>query len=69
VRAGFLLVCVALFASPAAALTVTDDGGIELHLERPAERVIALSPHLTELMYAIGAGRRLVGAVRGSDSK
>ena len=68
VRACILLLFTALFAtSPASAVTVTDDAGIELHLERPAQRVISLSPHLTEMMYAIGAGTRLVGAVRGSD--
>ncbi len=44
-----------------------DDFGVELRLDRPAQRVISLSPHLTELMYSIGAGDRLVGIVRGSD--
>ena len=68
VRAFFLLLFTALFAtSPASAVTVTDDAGAELNLERPAQRVISLSPHLTEMMYAIGAGTHLVGAVRGSD--
>lgn len=66
VRACLLLVC-AVFASPAAALTVTDDEGITVRFDRPAQRVISLSPHLTEMMYAIGAGMRLVGAVRGSN--
>ncbi|MEO8159725.1 MAG: cobalamin-binding protein [Betaproteobacteria bacterium] len=44
-----------------------DDTGIELRLPGPVERVISLSPHLTELMFSIGAGARLVGTVRGSD--
>jgi len=44
-----------------------DDFGIELRLDRPAQRVIPLSPHLTELMYSIAAADRLVGVVRGSD--
>ena len=48
-------------------LAVIDDLGVELRLEQPAQRVISLSPHLTELMYSIGAGDRLVGTVRGSD--
>ena len=52
---------------PASALTVMDDVGIELRLDRPAQRVISLSPHLTELMYSIGAGDRLAGVARGSD--
>jgi iron complex transport system substrate-binding protein len=54
-------------AVPASALTVMDDFGVELRLDRPAQRVISLSPHLTELMYSIGAGDRLAGVVRGSD--
>jgi iron complex transport system substrate-binding protein len=48
-------------------LAVMDDLGVELRLEGSAQRVISLSPHLTELMYSIGAGDRLVGTVRGSD--
>ena len=70
----FLLSVILLsVAAPVSALTVgddlavMDDLGVELHLERPARRVISLSPHLTELMYSIGAGDRLAGVVRGSD--
>ncbi|MCL4722015.1 MAG: cobalamin-binding protein [Gammaproteobacteria bacterium] len=33
----------------------------------PARRIIALAPHLTELVYAAGAGTRLVGVVEFSD--
>ena len=54
-------------ASPAPVLTVVDDSGVELRLLQPAQRVISLSPHLTELMFSIGAGDRLAGTVRGSD--
>ncbi|CAN0248661.1 unnamed protein product, partial [Phaeothamnion confervicola] len=46
---------------------VVDDTGVDFRLERPAERVVSLSPHLTELMFSIGAGSRMVGTVRGSD--
>ena len=59
-------------ALPASALTmvdgvaVTDDLGVELRLDRPAQRVISLSPHLSELMYSIGAADRLVGVARDS---
>jgi iron complex transport system substrate-binding protein len=62
-----LTACLVSVAVPASALTVMDDFGVELRLDRPAQRVISLSPHLTELMYSIGAGDRLVGSVRGSD--
>ncbi|MFW2406054.1 MAG: cobalamin-binding protein [Gammaproteobacteria bacterium] len=33
----------------------------------PARRIVALSPHLTELVYAAGAGDRLVGVVEYSN--
>jgi iron complex transport system substrate-binding protein len=44
-----------------------DDFGVELRVDRPAQRVVSLSPHLTELMFSIGAGDRLAGVVHGSD--
>ncbi len=50
-----------------AAVTVTDDGGHVLSLSRPAERIVSLSPHATELMFAAGAGSKLVGVSEFSD--
>jgi len=50
-----------------AEVRVTDDYGKPVVLESPARRVVSLSPHLTELMYAAGAGARLVGALQYSD--
>lgn len=35
--------------------------------DRPAQRIVALSPHLTELAFAAGAGPKLVGVVEFSD--
>jgi len=48
-------------------VNVIDDGGNELRLERPASRIISLAPHVTELVFAAGAGDRLVGVVAYSD--
>ena len=65
-----ILVSIAVPAAPLAVadeVAVIDDLGVELRLDRPAQRVISLSPHLTELMFSIGAGDRLAGIVRGSD--
>jgi len=51
----------------AASISVEDDSGRTMTLAQPAERVIALAPHLVELSYAVGAGKQLVGAIDGSN--
>ncbi|HKQ28794.1 MAG TPA: cobalamin-binding protein, partial [Burkholderiales bacterium] len=35
---------------------VSDDYGNDVRLAAPAKRIVSLSPHLTELLYAAGAG-------------
>jgi iron complex transport system substrate-binding protein len=49
------------------AVVVQDDYGQTVRLEAPAQRIVSLSPHLTELLYAAGAGGKVVGAVDFSD--
>jgi iron complex transport system substrate-binding protein len=51
----------------AAPITVTDDTGATVTLSAPAQRVISLAPHATELLYAAGGGAKIVGAVSYSD--
>lgn len=48
-------------------IEVTDDLGNVLILKNPAQRVIALAPHIAEVVYAVGAGEALVGAVSYSN--
>ena len=48
-------------------VAVLDDYGHEVSLPRPAQRIVALSPHLTELLFAAGAGAKVVGVVDYSD--
>lgn len=50
-----------------AAITVTDDAGKRVSVQKPAQRVISMSPHVTELLYAAGGGERIVGAMNFSD--
>ncbi|GAB2784077.1 cobalamin-binding protein [Halomonas shantousis] len=49
------------------AMTVVDDSGRTVHLETPAQRVVALAPHVAEMLFAVGAGDTLVGVIEGSD--
>ena len=48
-------------------IEVVDSLGRELVLESPASRVISLAPHLTEVVFAAGAGTTLIGAASYSD--
>ena len=50
-----------------AAVSVTDDTGAAVTLPAPAQRVISLAPHVTELLYAAGGGAKVIGAVSYSD--
>lgn len=60
------LCCLAGLSS-AGTLSVTDYTGQQVRLEQPAQRIVSLAPHVTELLFSIGAGERLVGAVNYSD--
>lgn len=59
----FIVILVWLSAPSWAQVTVTDYLGRELTLERPAERIVALAPHIVENIFSAGAGERIVGAV------
>lgn len=49
------------------AIAVIDDLGREVRLTEPARRIVSLAPHVTELLYASGAGDYVIGAVSYSD--
>jgi iron complex transport system substrate-binding protein len=67
-RFGLVLTILLLAATCArAGVTVQDDRGNTVSLARPAERIVSLAPHATELLFAAGAGSRMVGAVDWSD--
>lgn len=48
-------------------ISVTDDSGQQVVLEKPAQRIISLAPYITELLFAAGAGKAIVGATEFSD--
>lgn len=54
-------------AAAGAEITLVDDSGRSVTLARPAQRIISLTPHMTELLFAAGAGDRVVGTVEFSN--
>lgn len=64
----FLLLATALSPlTTLAAVDLVDDLGTRIQLDAPARRIVSLAPHVTELIYAAGAGDALVGVVAYSD--
>lgn len=55
--------------SPAAAfpVTVTDDEGTKIELAAEPQAIVSLTPATTEILFAIGAGDRVVATDDGSD--
>ncbi|MGB7757202.1 MAG: cobalamin-binding protein [Salinisphaera sp.] len=45
----------------------TDFTGHTVRLDQPAQRIVALTPHLVENLFTAGLGDRVVGAVRDSN--
>ena len=54
-------------SSATAAVSVVDDAGRTVTLAKSAQRIVSLAPHATELLFAAGAGKAVVGVVRYSD--
>ena len=50
-----------------AAVQSVDDEGRTISLVSPARRIISLAPHVTELLFAAGAGERIIATSRFSD--
>ncbi len=62
-----LFLLLALASAARAEVRVTDDEGAQLVLRAPARRIVSIAPHLTELLFAAGAGDRVVAASEWSD--
>ena len=52
----------------AASIQVKDDTGATLRLSAPARRIVSLAPGATEMLFAAGAGARVVATVTASDA-
>jgi iron complex transport system substrate-binding protein len=47
--------------APAFPMTITDDDGVEVTIPAEPERIVTFAPSMTEIVYALGLGDRLVG--------
>ncbi|GLS27317.1 cobalamin-binding protein [Marinibactrum halimedae] len=59
--------CTSVSATTPGKVSVLDDRGHRVELPLPAKRIISLAPHVTENLFAVGAGGRIVGVVEYSD--
>ena len=64
---GLALFAAAIGAAYAGGVQVIDDTSRVVTLPAAAVRIVSLAPDLAELVYAVGAGAQLVGAVDYSD--
>ncbi len=64
ISAVLLALCGQALAAPVAAEDAT---GATIVLAAPARRIVSLAPHATELLFAAGAGDRMVGVLAPAD--
>jgi len=57
------MICLLFAGCGYAEVVVVDDSGATVRLAQPARRIVSLAPHITETLFAAGAGDRLVGTV------
>lgn len=62
-----LFCCAYQVTAASKAVSVVDDTGQKITLSSPAQRIVALAPHVVETLYVAGAGSKIVGAVDYSD--
>src|SRR5215831_4404860 len=67
VMLGCAWLCLGLHTAAAAPVAVIDATGARVALAAPARRIVSLAPHATELLFAAGAGDRVVGVLSPAD--
>lgn len=67
----FLLILPGLVMVPATAgvalISVKDDTGFSVKMARPPRRIVSLAPNMTEILYGLGLGDRVVGVTDSCD--
>ncbi len=48
-------------------VTITDSLGEEVKLEEKPTRIISISPNMTEILFAVGAGENVIGVTKFAD--
>ncbi len=63
----FFAVTTPATAAAVAVNSVTDDTGAHISLPAPVQRIVSLSPGATEMLFAAGAGDKVIATVEYSD--
>lgn len=65
--AAIVFVSTSVSTKASATVSVVDDSGNTVMLTAPAQRIVSLAAHATELLFAAGAGNQVVGVSEYSD--
>jgi len=65
--AGLLLMSCGPVKGRSGPITLTDGLDRQVNLEAPAQKIVSLSPPITEMLFAIGAGEQVIGRDTFSD--
>lgn len=63
----FIAITLLLCSTHLGALTVQDDARHPIQLTQPAQRIVSLAPHITELLFSVGAGAQVIAVSAHSD--
>ena len=63
----FSLIWLVALSTNSKGLTISDDLDRLIDVTEPPKTIVSLSPHLTELLFDLGVGQKVVGTVSFSD--